>query len=165
MAYPRKIKNFNAFVDGFGYFGRCTEAKLPDLELATSDYRGGGMDAPVKVDMGQETMQAELTFAEWSPELLRQWGRRSRFVLRGGAQGEEDFEADSIVVTLGGRVTKQGQGDFKAGDDVHLTLTIAPDYYRLEHNGDVMVEIDVEAGKRIVGGEDQLASMRLAMGL
>lgn len=163
--YPRKIRNFTAFLDGFGYFGKVTEGKMPELTLNTTDYRGGGMDAPIPIDMGQSAMTAELVFSEWSPELLRQWGTKRRLVLRAGALGEADFEADSIVFTLGGRIVKQSSADFKAGDDAMLTLGMGVDYFRLEHNGDVMIEIDVEAGKRIVGGEDQLASMRLAMGI
>jgi phage tail tube protein FII len=32
-------------------------------------------------------------------------------------------------------------------------------------DGDVLFEIDVEAGKRIIGGVDQLAEIRAAMGI
>lgn len=31
MAYPRTIRNYNAFVDGVSYAGRVAEAKLPEL--------------------------------------------------------------------------------------------------------------------------------------
>jgi phage tail tube protein FII len=37
MAYPKQIRNFNAFVDGVNYFGRATEGKLPDLKLMRSE--------------------------------------------------------------------------------------------------------------------------------
>lgn len=163
--YPRKIRNFNAFVDGVSYFGRVTTAKMPELSLATAEHRGGGMDAPVMIDMGMEAMEAELTFSEWSPELLRAFGTRTRFVLRAGAVGETDFDADTIAYTLGGRITKQTQDDFASGEDVMLTLTMNVDVLRIEHNGEITTDIDVEAGKRVIGGKDQLASIRTAMGI
>lgn len=163
--YPRKIRNFNAFVDGVSYFGRVKSGKMPELSLNTVEHRAGGMDAPIMIDMGMDALEAELVFSEWSPELMRAFATRTRFVLRAGALGEDDFQSDSIVFTLGGRITKQAQDDFAAGEDVMLTLTMNVDTFRLEHNGDAVIDIDIEAGKRVIGGIDQLASIRASMGL
>jgi P2 family phage contractile tail tube protein len=165
MAYPRTIRNFNAFVDGVGYFGKVAKATLPELALTTEEFRGGGMDAPVAIDMGMEAMEAELEFLEHSPALLKTLGTRTRFVLRAGALGEDDFEADALVFTLGGRIVKQVQGELGAGEDATLKLTMAVDYDRREHNGLVVSEIDVRNARRIIGGVDQLAAMRAAMAL
>jgi len=165
MAYPRKIRNYNCFVDGVGYFGKIAEATMPELALTTADHRGGGMDAPVNVDMGMEALEAELKFAEFLPEVMGMFGTRQRIVLRGGAMGEADFQADSLVFTLRGRFTKHGQDNFTGGNDVMLIMGAAVDQFRVELNGQVIHDIDVEAGKRVIDGNDQLASMRLAMGL
>lgn len=165
MAYPRTIRNFNAFVDGVGYFGLVSKGVMPELDLNTEEFRAGGMDAPVQVDMGMKALEAELEFDEFSPALLKTFGARNRFVLRAGAQGEDDFEADALVFTLGGRIRKQAQGEFGAGAAVRLRLTMAVDYYRLEHNGDVAVEIDVRNGRRVIGGTDQLLALRAAMAI
>ncbi|PTE15154.1 phage major tail tube protein, partial [Cereibacter changlensis JA139] len=80
MALPRVIKNFNAFVDGISYFGLATEAKLPAVKLQTEAHRGAGMDGPVGIDVGMEGLSAEISFAEWSPALLKKLGRQERFV-------------------------------------------------------------------------------------
>lgn len=165
MAYPRSIRNFNAFLDGIGYFGRVVSARMPDPTLVTADFRGGGMDMAIRQDMGMEPMDAEISFKEWAPELLGHFGTRPRLVLRGGAMGEDDFEADSVIFTLRGRVTKQGSDEFKAGSENMLMLGLSVDQFRLEINGEVKHDIDAEAGKRIIDGVDQLASMRIAMGI
>lgn len=165
MAYPRTIRNYNAFVDGVSYAGRVAEAKLPELALTTADVRAGGMDAPVPVDMGMEAMTAEVSFKEWSREALVRFGRDTRLVLRAGEMGEEDFDAVPLVFTIGGRVTKTTGGDLKAGEEVPVTLTWGVDYFRVERDGETLIEIDVERGVRIVDGEDQLASLRAAMGV
>jgi len=162
--YPRTIRNFNAFIDGVSYAGRALEAKLPELKLQTANHRGGGMDAPIAIDMGMEAMTAEVTLAEWPPELIKMFGSRQRMVLRPVAQGEHDATADAYVGTIGGRWSVTNMADLKPGSDVPLKLTLAVDYYQLEKDGEELVLIDVEAGKRIIGGVDQLAAQRAAMG-
>lgn len=164
MQYPRKIRNFNAFVDGVSYAGRVTEGQLPELKMQVANHRGGGMDGQVAVDMGMEAMQAELTLAEWPPELIKMFGTRRRMTLRPGAMGEHDFAADAYVATLGGRWSVTNFGSLKPGDDTPLKLTLEVDYFRMLKDGDELFEIDVEAGRRIIGGVDQLAGLRAAMG-
>lgn len=165
MAYPRKIRNFNVFIDGVSYFGRATEGKLPEVKIATSAHRGAGMDGPIGIDTGLEAMSSEVTLAEWDSTLLKKLGRIERFVFRPAARGEDDFSADRIIATVGGLLTVTSFGDLKPGDDSMLKLTIDVRDYRLEQNGEVLFDIDLEKGKRIIGGVDQLADMRAAMGL
>lgn len=165
MSFPRQIRNFNAFVDGISYFGRVTEGKLPDPKINTAAFRGAGMDAPAGVDMGMEAMQAELTFAEYSPAILKMTGTLQRIVFRPAAMGEGSFEADIIIATCGGLVSAQEFGALKPGENSTVKMIIDLRYYRFELNGEELWEIDVEAGKRIIGGVDQLAGIRRAMGL
>ncbi|MEX0319443.1 MAG: phage major tail tube protein [Ruegeria sp.] len=164
MQYPRTIRNFNTFIDGVSYAGRATEAKLPELNLQLANHRGGGMDAPIAIDMGMEAMKAEVTLAEWPPELVKMFGVRRRLVLRPGAMGEHDFSADSYVATIGGRWSMVNFGDLKPGSDVPMKLKLEVDYFRMLKDGDELFEIDVEAGKRVIGGVDQLAGIRASMG-
>lgn len=164
--YPRKIKNFSVFADGLSYFGLAVKATMPDIVVQTADYRGGGMDGSVAIDMGMEAMTAEITFAEFRPELMTMLGTRQLFVLRAAAQAEAEVtDADALIFTLRGRVTKSGQGEFGAGADVTHALTMAVDRYKIEIAGTPVADIDVEAGKRAIGGVDQVAAIRRAMGL
>ena len=163
--YPRKIKNYVGFLDGTSYMGRTVEGKLPELKLKTSEYRGGGMDGSLDVPMGQEKMEAEVTFAEWNPEVFRAWGNRKALVLRPGAQGENDFSADSFIFTMRGRFPGLSPDALKPTDDSNLKLMMAVDYLKIERNGEELIEIDVENMVRIVDGVDQLAELRSAMGV
>lgn len=165
MQYPRKIRDYNAFIDGQSYGGRATEAKLPEVKLQLANHRGSGMDGSVAQDMGLEALRAELTLAEWPPELIKLIGTRRRMTLRPAARGEGDFTATSYVATLGGLWSAVNFGDLKPGSDVPLKLVLEVDYFRLLCDGEELFEIDIQAGKRVVGGVDQLAAMRQAMGL
>ncbi len=164
MAIPRVIRNFNAFVDGISYFGIATEAKLPQLKIMTEAHRGAGMDGPVGIDMGVEGMTAEITLAEWKPELLVKTGTQQRFVLRPAQVGDAG-DVDTIIASLGGLVTSAETGDLKPGTNATLKLTMDVRSYRLEVNGVVMHDVDLVNGRRLVGGVDQLADIRRAMGV
>jgi len=162
--YPRTIRNFNAFIDGTSYFGKVSEAKMPMLQLQTEEFRGAGMDAPIAIDMGQQAMTAEITFQEWSPELITLFGTKQRLVLRPGAMGEDDFTADTFIATIGGRWSTVEPNNLRPGQAAPLKLITSSDYFRLELNGTELCEIDVENGKRVIGGVDQLEGIRQAMG-
>ncbi|MFV1464620.1 phage major tail tube protein [Phaeobacter sp. JH57H2] len=164
IQYPRTIRNFGAFVDGRSYCGRVTEGKLPELKLQLANHRGSGMDGTVAQDMGMEALRCELTLAEWPPELVKMFGTRKRLTLRPGAMGEEDFSSDTYVATVGGLFAVTNFADLKPGSDVPMKLTLEADYFRLLHDGEELFEIDVRAGKRVIGGVDQLAALRASMG-
>lgn len=164
---PKILKNFNAFVDGRGYAGRVDEITLPKLTIKTEEHRAGGMDVPVEIDMGMEKLEAELTFAEYDVELFRLFGlidgNAVSLTLRGAIQA--DGEAEPIIVNLRGSFREVDAGTWKAGDKATLKCMIAVRYYRLTINGDSVIEIDAENMIRIIGGEDQMATIRQAIGI
>ncbi len=164
MSIPRTIRNFNAFLDGISYFGIASEAKLPAVKIQTEALRNSGMDGAFGIDMGTEGMTSEVTFSEWRPEVLKMIGSKQRLVLR-PAQLGDDGEAGTIIATLGGLVTVLEPGDLKPGSNAPLKISIDIRYYRLELDGELIWEIDLVNAKRVVGGVDQLAGIRAAMGI
>lgn len=71
---PKILKNFNVLVDGRGYAGRIDEITLPKLTIKTEEYRAGGMDIPISIDMGMEKLEVDFIFAEYDSELFRLFG-------------------------------------------------------------------------------------------
>lgn len=165
MGYPRKINNFNAFVDGISYFGKATTAKLPDVKILTEAHRGTGMLGPVGMDMGNEAMSSEISFAEWDPALFKRLGKITRFVLRPAAPAADSEAVDTIIATLGGLITETTGGELKVGGDVPLKLVMDVREFALEINGSEVIAIDMVNGIRRVGGVDQMAAARIAMGI
>lgn len=165
MAYPRIIRNFNVFVDGVSYFGKATEIKLPDVKIQTAAHRGAGMDGPVGVDMGMEGLAAELSCAEWDPTLLGKLGTVQRLVFRPAALAPDEVEATPIIGSVSGLITTQELPSVKPGEPSILKMAVDVRSYRLEIGGRAVFDIDLVAGKRVIDGVDQLASIRKAMGL
>ena len=58
---PKILKNFNLFIDGRGYVGKCEEVNPPKLSIKSEEYKAGGMDAPIAIDMGMEKLEASFT--------------------------------------------------------------------------------------------------------
>lgn len=164
---PKILKNFSAFVDGRGYAGRVDEITLPKLSIKTEEYRGGGMDMPIDIDLGMEKLEAEITFSEYDPELFRLFGIMDNstvnFTLRGGLQGTGD--AEPVVINLRGKIKELDSGSWKAGDKATLKCMIAIFYYKLTIDRRELIEIDAENMIRKINGVDQLSSMRQALGV
>ena len=165
---PKVLKNFTAYVDGRGYAGRVAEIELPKLTLVTDEHRAGGMDAAVDIDMGMEKLEATATFSEYDPALFRQFGlvegANVALVFR-GAQQKGSETAEPVVVTMRGGFKELDQGSWKPGEKTALKTGIAIRYYKLQIGGETVVEIDIDNMKRIIGGVDQLASQRTALGI
>ena len=71
----------------------------------------------------------------------------------------------SIVVNLTGSISSFDPGAFEAGAMTEASFEVAIRYYKLTLANEILHEIDVENMKRIINGEDQLESLRTAMGI
>ena len=166
MPLPRKLRNFQAFVDGRGYLGQVMEVVPPTLTVSTEEHRGAGMDAPVEIDMGMEVLTAELTFSEYAPEVLQLWGisqSQIPLTLRGAVQADGAVQA--LALRLRGYFKGLDPGTWKPGESTECKLTATLRYYALEIDGRTQIEIDVDNLVRRIGGVDQLAAQRRALGL
>ena len=125
------------------------------------------MDIPVAIDMGMEKLEAELTFAEYDAELFRLFGLISNnniaLTIRGAIQATS--EAEAVMVNLRGIFKELDAGSWKAGDKTTLKCTVAVSYYKLTIDKRELIEIDIENMVRKINGNDQLATLRQALGV
>lgn len=168
MAARDVRKNLNLFVDGMGQAGQIDEFNAPKLSLTTEDFRGGGMDAPIKITMGMEPLETDFSLVSYRKEVLALFGvaegQTVPFVAR---EALESFDGTvtPVVHTMRGKITEMDPGTSKPGTLAPIKFTMSLTYYKLEHGGKVIHEIDVENMVRIVDGVDVLAQMRAALGL
>lgn len=169
MGLPRKLKNFVLFQDGVSFLGQIPELNLPKLSRKMEDYHAGGMSAPIKSDMGMEGMELEWTAGGFMRELFLQWGaaRHDAVLLRfvGALQRDDSEATDGLEVIVRGRHTELDPGSAKVASDTAFKVKTALSYYRLELNGEVLIEIDVINMVETVGGVDRLAEVRAVLGL
>lgn len=162
------IKNWNVFVDGKGYAGQADEVNPPKLTLKMEEFRAGGMNAPKELDMGMEKMEADFTLVAFDRLVLAKFGvaagQSFQFVFRAALESE-DGTTTAVVETMRGRVKALDPGTRKAGEKATLKASIAVDYYKLDHGGITVQEIDVDNMVHMVNGTDVLAGQRAALGI
>lgn len=173
MALPRKLKNFNLFNDGISWLGVVSEVQLPKLARKFEDFRAGGMDGSVGIDMGQENLEMEITAGGMITQVMLQYGSTKvggdlpvglRFA--GAYQRDDTGEVKSVEIYTRGRWQEIDMGKAKTGDSTEVKLKSRLTYYRLVEDGIPLIEIDLLNMKFIVGGViDRLAEQRRAIGL
>ena len=162
------LKNFNVYIDGKGFAGVAEEVQLPTLEITTEDFRAGGMDGTIKIEMGQEAMEATISLSGYDSSILTHWGVGEGNVVPVVARGaleSLDGTVTPIVVNLNGTVRSMEPDAWKAGEKSALKLTIDVRSYKYTQNGQVIHDIDIINMIRIVNGKDRLAAQRNALGI
>lgn len=167
-ALPRKLKNMNLFGNGQSFLGEVAKVTLPPLTRKTEDYRGGGMNGPVKTDMGMEGLALEWGGGGYMPQILLAFGNPKiggemlRFM--GAVQRDDTGAVDSVEVVMRGRHNEIGRGEFAPGEDTEQTVKTDLTFYAEYLNGVELVYVDFLNMVERIGGVDRLAQQRAAIG-
>lgn len=169
MALPSVLKNFNLFNDAKSYMGIAESLKLPKLARKFEDFRAGGMNGPVGIDLGQEKLEAEFSCAGFMSQVFQQYGttKADGVLLRfaGAYQRDDTAAVQAVEVVMRGRYQEIDMGDAKAGDKGSLNVKAGLTYYKLSVDNKVLIEIDLLNMIEIIDGNDILADQRKAIGL
>ena len=171
MALPRKLKNLNLFNDGNSYLGVVKSVTLPALARKMEAYRGGGMNGPVKVDLGfsDDGIQFEWKTGGLDLISLKQFGavNASGVALRFSGSFEQDDTGDvsAVEVVVRGRHESIEMGDAKPGEDTEHSIKTTCTYYKLTVDNEEIIEIDLLNFIEKVGGVDMLEKQRSALGI
>jgi P2 family phage contractile tail tube protein len=162
------FKNFALYIDGRGYAGNVDEVQLPDLKIKLEEYRAGGMDSSIGLDMGMEKMEASFKLSKYDADVLALWGmgpsRTVQLTLRGALESL-DGSVSNLVVNLEGTIDSMTPDALTPGAKAGLQATMSVRHYKNSINGVVVHDIDVMNMVRIVGGVDRLAKIRTALGM
>lgn len=169
MAFPSKLKQTTAFNEAQAYVGETVSITLPKLARKMEEYRAGGMNRAIKIDMGGEPLEMEATYGGPMRDILRQYGILGvgtvyqRFV--GSFENDDTGAIDTIEVVTRGRHEEIDMGEWKPGEDTEFKVKSQLSYYKLTWNGVVEIEIDVLGMVEMMGGVDRMAAHRQALGL
>jgi P2 family phage contractile tail tube protein len=159
------LKNFNLFIETYGYAGNIDELQLPALKIKTEEHRTGGMDAPMDIDMGMEKLEATFTLTKLDSvamSLLGQTIKNVSVTVRGAVQ-DADGTVSEVVVKMTGKCTSYEPDSWKAGEKPKYKYTLSLIYYHHTQGGLLLHVIDVPNMVRMIAGVDQLAAIRTAI--
>lgn len=169
MALPKKLKDFNLFGDGNNWQGQIPSITLPELARNMEEYRGGGMDGTVEVDMGQNVIEFGWTAGGMIPEIFDDYGTpthdASLLRFTGSYESDETGEITPVEIVVRGRHKTINPGTAEAGSNNQIEVTTTCSYYKLTVDGEEILEIDVPGMVLNVRGVDRLAERRQALGL
>lgn len=171
MALPRKLKNLNLFNDANSYVGVVKTVTLPPLGRKMESYRGGGMNGPVKADLGfsDDGIQFEWKTGGLDLISLRQFGavNASDVALRfsGAFQRDDTGDVSAVEVVMRGRHETIEMGEAQPGEDTEHNITTTCSYYKLIVDNEDIIEIDLLNFIEKVNGVDMLEKQRAALGL
>lgn len=161
------IKNTICIIDGIAYAGNVEEISLPKLMVKTEDFRNGGMNTSIPITTGLEPLQLGLTFScVGSGELYRLVNNKHQITVKGSIKNEllpHVYEA--LEVKAFGLVTGIDDVPLKPGEVAKLKLNLYAEFYQLKIKDKLEVLIDAKNYIQVIGGFDQLASERLALGI
>ncbi|KOX66784.1 phage tail protein [Pseudomonas psychrophila] len=165
---PQTLFNTNMFIAGQSLQGDVPSLSLPKVTVKTEEYRGGGMDAPVAMDMGLEKLESSFSTNGIRREVLKYFGAFDQTgfdaSFRGAFKGQKGA-VTAVVATLRGGLREVDPGEWSAGSKAEFKYAVDVTYYKLEIDGRVMFEIDPINCVRVIDGVDQLADVRNALGL
>ena len=171
MAMPRKLKNLMLFNDGNSYLGVVKSITLPPLTRKMEAYRGGGMNGPVKADLGfsDDGIQFEWKTGGLDLISLKQFAmvNASGVALRftGAFEQDDTGEVSAVEVVVRGRHETIEMGDAQPGEDTEHSMTTTCSYYKLTVDGEEIIEIDLLNFVENVNGVDMLEKHRTGMGI
>lgn len=162
---PRIIKDAVANVDGIGYAGRCSIDAFPKLGRSMVEYQAGGMAGSLKIDMGHEAMELELTFHEHSELILARYGSNAHngMLIRINASAEAEnltCEDSAIEILALGRISEIDMGGFKAKENTEMKVKMELSSYTYNVDGVPLIVIDIPNNIFMVKGIDMYAKRR-----
>ncbi|WP_019275459.1 phage major tail tube protein [Vibrio coralliilyticus] len=166
--FARKYQGL--YADGREKVSSLLEYTPPVPTVITEDFRAGGMDMAISMDMGMEKLEASFTIGE-DPDILglfgiKQNGKQVPIFIRSHLENDITGEKHTVIEELRCKVVSIDMGTKTAGSVSPTTVTLSPMYYKyhIEQTGFVVWEIDPINMVRIVNGVDQLADARASLG-
>ncbi len=161
-------KNMNLFVDGIGFAGKVEEINPPKLAVKMEEFRAGGMDAPIEVDMGMEKLEMDFSIPSMDQSLIGLFGLAPGSEVSVSIRGAIEDNAGSVKAEEHkgtGLVKSIEPGGMKAGEKPSIKVAMSLKFYSLTIDGNELLYIDVENMIRRINGQDRLEAIRAAIGI
>ena len=151
--------------------GLASEITAPTITALMTDYKAMGMIGSAEFFNGFDKLETTIKWTYPDNEAQKAFGNFLKPVdlMIRSSKAEYDntgiTEEKPIVMYIRGYSKTLPGGAFKAKEDTELESTVSVQYYKLEIDGEEIVEIDVINNIYKVGGEDLLAERRQNLGL
>jgi len=165
-----KVFNARVYIDGTDFIAKAEEVDLPKVKFKFADTKALGLYAESELPTGLDKLEARIKFNSTYPDFI--------------ALAADPFTSRTIIIRAPYQVwTQQGvarttplkaeikgffkewdTGKMKGRDTTEAEATISVIYYKLEIDGQEIIEIDTLNNIYKVQGQDKLQDYRTAIG-
>lgn len=164
--FPVVNKFFNVFDQNKAFLNQAKTVELPKLARKMEDFKGGGMDGDIQIDIGQEKMECTITYvgkldaaSDWATNTHDGVYRR----ITAAYENDDSGAIDAVEWEIRGRIPEIDEGNLEKGKMNEEKEKIAVSYYRKRVNGVTIVEIDIVNMVCFANGVDRMAAFRNAI--
>ncbi len=166
-----KVYNANIYLNGENLVGQAKELDLPKIKPKFADVQGLGLYGEAEVPIGLEKMEARIMMNSVYPEFIKAVSNPKKANVLIARSTITQYGQDGVIedlplkAELRGFFKESDTGKFKKAEGVEAEATMSVIYYKLEVNGQVLVEIDVFNNIYKVDGENILQDFKNNLGV
>jgi P2 family phage contractile tail tube protein len=158
------LRNCTLWADRTSKLGQIGDITVPVPTTKVEEIRNAGMIKPREVNLGMEKLEFGFKMPGVDPQILKLYGLapgvETPFMVT-GALVDEDGTVHSGVLTIRGFLKTANGGTWKPGEVSENDNQVAVHYYKLEIDGDEILEVD--DFDLSIGGVSQYGDVRSAL--
>ena len=162
------FQDFTVWINEIGKIGEAPNFQPPEINIATEEFRGGGMDGTIEIPFGIEKIEFDFNLHTWDEQVWENLGYgpgsldvpitfRGYLLTASGAEKGVVIETHCLIKSV-------KPSKVEAGKKADLSVHVCANYYRHEIDGRTVTEIDVFNKITIIGGNDKSANARRILG-
>ncbi|ASS56890.1 phage major tail tube protein [Rhizobium leguminosarum] len=158
------LRDCMLWADRESKIGQIGDITPPVPQKKLEEIRNGGMIKPREVSLGYEKLGFSFKMPGLDPQIVKLFGLRpgseNSFLIT-GALVDEDGTVHSAVMTVRGFLNQLDHGNWKPGEMAENDNMVSVNYYKLEVDGEELIEMDDFDIK--IGGVSQYQDIRNAL--
>jgi len=165
-----RMTNANVYVDGQSQLGKAEEINLPDITFMMSEHKALGMIGKFELFSGVDKMEATIKWNAFYTDVMKKFSDPRKALKLQVRSSLETYNSEGIlaevpcVAYLTGYPKNFPAGNFKQHDNVETTSKMTITSYKLEIDGNPVIEIDSMANIYSVDGVDIFKNYRSNIG-
>lgn len=167
----KRMTNANVYCEGNSLLGKAEEVTLPAIKATTADVNALGLVMKSEVTTGFEKMSGKIKWNALYPDVIKTFGNpfQTRQIQVRSSQEHHDSSGIASRVAVVAYLTVRFKDalpaiTFKQGDNPEQESEFSCTAYKLEIDGERIIEFDSLANIFFLGDEDQLATYRSNLG-
>lgn len=165
-----RLTNANVYVDGASQLGKAEEVNLPDITFMLSEHKALGMVGKVELFSGVDKLEATIKWNAFYADVLKKFADPRKVMKLQVRSSLETYNSEGLAseVPCVAYLTVQSKnfpaGNYKQHDNVEATSKLTCTAYKLEIDGQEVINYDALANIYSVDGVDLLANYRANIG-